>query len=331
MRLIIKKLFNKQDYDLCFDNKLNVIIGENGCGKTTVLRMMNLLINKRFIELNEYDFESIKISEGDVSFVLRKKDIDQLEISKNYDFRPFIFETNFNNFNSFKDFYNYVLEGANSFYEYLSDTNHIDDYKHNKDLYLADDSKYTKNTDYYPYMESKNAVFGSKIYLLYVYSFFKGVEVSFDFERIVNESEFYTFIDIKESNEMVLDTMNEKHFSLIEKYLTDKRIEKRDTAFVFVDKSTNDIIDYMQLSSGERKMIKLIDVLVNANNHSFLMLDEPELSLSIFWQRMFIEDLLNVCEAKKVFIATQSTNFLEEDEIDMLIPMFVDNDEDFDE
>lgn len=331
MRLIIKKLFNKQDYDLCFDNKLNVIIGENGCGKTTVLRIMNLLINKRFIELNEYDFESIEISEGNVSFVLNKKDIEQLEISKNYDFRPLIFETSVCNFESFDEFYNYVLEKANSFYDYPSQTNNTYDYIIDKESYLNDDNLYVKNNEFYSFMASKNVVFGSKYYLFYLYSFFKGVEASFDFEKIANKSDFYTFIDIKESNEMILDTMNDKHFSLIQKYLKDKKIEKRNDSFIIIDKSTNEVIDYMQLSSGERKMIKLINVLVNANNHSFLMLDEPELSLSIFWQRMFIEDLLNVCEAKKIFIATQSTNFLEEDEIDMLIPMFVDNDEDFDE
>ena len=61
MKLLVKNLFKKYDYQLNLDNKLNIIVGENGRGKSTILNLLNNIIQFDFIELVKFDFEYIKI------------------------------------------------------------------------------------------------------------------------------------------------------------------------------------------------------------------------------------------------------------------------------
>ena len=91
-----------------------------------------------------------------------------------------------------------------------------------------------------------------------------------------------------------------------------------------MDKVTSEILKEKDLSSGERKIIKIIELIVTSGKNDFLLLDEPELSLSIYWQRFIIEDLIEHCEAKKIIVATQSPNLLTASELDYLIPIYSD-------
>lgn len=61
MKLLVKNLFKKYDYQLNLDNKLNIIVGENGRGKSTILNLLNHIIQFDFIELVKFDFEYIEI------------------------------------------------------------------------------------------------------------------------------------------------------------------------------------------------------------------------------------------------------------------------------
>ena len=58
------------------------------------------------------------------------------------------------------------------------------------------------------------------------------------------------------------------------------------SAFIdFPDKST----DYY--SSGQKRMLKLANAMINSDPHETILIDEPELSLHIDWQRRFIEQI----------------------------------------
>lgn len=39
-KIIIKKLFDMYDYDISFNERMNLLLGPNGCGKSTILRML---------------------------------------------------------------------------------------------------------------------------------------------------------------------------------------------------------------------------------------------------------------------------------------------------
>lgn len=54
-------LFGQYDVELYFDKKVNIYIGENGLGKTTILNCLYYVLEKKFVQLEEVPFESIEI------------------------------------------------------------------------------------------------------------------------------------------------------------------------------------------------------------------------------------------------------------------------------
>jgi hypothetical protein len=70
----------------------------------------------------------------------------------------------------------------------------------------------------------------------------------------------------------------------------------------FPDKST----DYY--SSGQKRMLKLANAMINSDPHETILIDEPELSLHIDWQRRFIEKM--EVFSRNMVIATHSPDIL---------------------
>lgn len=85
------------------------------------------------------------------------------------------------------------------------------------------------------------------------------------------------------------------------------------------DKVTNNKINEYQMSSGEQKILRLIKLISFKSENSILLLDEPELSLSIYWQEMLLKDIEENSNFSKIIVATQSPNLINEDKIDYLI------------
>ncbi len=61
MRLQIKKLFDEKDFDLKFNENLTILIGENGCGKSTILKILNYIFKQDFISLSTIPFDEITL------------------------------------------------------------------------------------------------------------------------------------------------------------------------------------------------------------------------------------------------------------------------------
>lgn len=82
-KLKITGLFHKYNISVDFTRKLNVLIGANGIGKSTILKIVNALQNEDFVELSKYEFDSLetitdirpdyeyKISETEEGFFFR--------------------------------------------------------------------------------------------------------------------------------------------------------------------------------------------------------------------------------------------------------------------
>ena len=80
----IKRLFGVYEVELQLDNIINIYVGENGIGKTTILNCIYYFLSGNFIKLSELSFESItvKFDRGDLSEVtLHKYRLDEV-ISK---------------------------------------------------------------------------------------------------------------------------------------------------------------------------------------------------------------------------------------------------------
>lgn len=82
---------------------------------------------------------------------------------------------------------------------------------------------------------------------------------------------------------------------------------------VVIDETSGRPIHLSRLSSGEKEIIVLFyNLLFENSDGGFLLIDEPEMSLHIAWQRMFIEDLKKISELRKLtlLIATHSPQII---------------------
>lgn len=118
--------------------------------------------------------------------------------------------------------------------------------------------------------------------------------------------------------------------TLIQRYISNKKIKIDEEKLSIIHLEEMDIFDitdkngikieYDQLSSGEKKIIRLIMMIAfDIQKYKLLLIDEPELSLSPFWQEMLLDDIENYCKECKVIIATQSPNLINDDQLDWLI------------
>lgn len=316
----IKKLFNKHNYSINFENKLNVLIGENGCGKSTIINLIYNLSKKDFVSLSKVDFEELHLDIDNQSIKIKSNDLKQLEISRNPDFRYNLFHINLNDISSFEEFYEKVLSLENKKYPY-----EVNKYEIYSD-YLRDDYYYG-GKDFVDFMSKYMIEYGSKLYLKCFYSFFKQENPFDSLDQIVSKVQLYSFVNIEETDELQIqlnDEQENKCIEYLDKYFKDKQTFFTNNEIFFMDKVTSEILKEKDLSSGERKIIKIIELIVTSGKNDFLLLDEPELSLSIYWQRFIIEDLIEHCEAKKIIVATQSPNLLTASELDYLIPIYSD-------
>lgn len=103
------------------------------------------------------------------------------------------------------------------------------------------------------------------------------------------------------------------------KYITDKEFKYESSSFDFSIISKKDAsreIQLNQLSSGEKQIVSLFSQLcLSECNDYFVMIDEPELSLSVLWQREFLVDIQNGEFCKGLFAVTHSP-FIYDNELD---------------
>lgn len=104
-------------------------------------------------------------------------------------------------------------------------------------------------------------------------------------------------------------------------YLVDSSDEKR---FVYepnsmrvtvVNNFTSTVVPLGQLSSGEKQVVSMLARLYLYNKKNLVLIDEPELSLSLDWQRKIIPDMLGSGSIAQLLAITHSP-FIFENELD---------------
>ncbi|EFC3033344.1 ATP-binding protein, partial [Escherichia coli] len=114
----------------------------------------------------------------------------------------------------------------------------------------------------------------------------------------------------------------EKFVAVCDKYLSSAgdskslKFDPQRLEVIVKDTYTGDRISLNDLSSGEKQVISLMaTIYLNDNTPKIILIDEPELSLSIEWQRMILPDL-NAGENVRQIIAITHSPFIFDNELD---------------
>lgn len=119
------------------------------------------------------------------------------------------------------------------------------------------------------------------------------------------EKKYQQYEGLINSLEMFADIINRRF--LFKKVC----ISAREGLYVLDDEGND--IPLCQLSSGEKETVVLFyQIIFEVSKGCMLLIDEPEISLHIAWQRMFIEDMQAIVRERgmKVIIATHSVQII---------------------
>lgn len=158
-----------------------------------------------------------------------------------------------------------------------------------------------------------------------------------DISRILSVWKNANFGNIKEEDKVifyylmkVLKSLNKFDYEeedissfakVCNKYLFNKAIDYNQIDFSLTIKSFppkyDNTLKWDYLSSGEKQIVSLFcHMYLDESNKYFVLIDEPELSLSIRWQKMFLDDLKNAPFCEGLFAVTHSP-FIFENDLDM--------------
>lgn len=114
----------------------------------------------------------------------------------------------------------------------------------------------------------------------------------------------------------------ERFVAVCDKYLSSAgdskslKFDPQSLEVIVKDTYTGDRISLNDLSSGEKQVISLMaTIYLNDNTPKIILIDEPELSLSINWQRMILPDL-NAGENVRQVIAITHSPFIFDNDLD---------------
>ena len=109
----------------------------------------------------------------------------------------------------------------------------------------------------------------------------------------------------------VYDRGLKKFVEVCNHYLNDKQLVYDQVALElyiqFNDEKSKSDIGFELLSSGEKQIISMLaEVYLDPDSNFIFMIDEPELSLSVFWQKMLIPDIMESDRCALLFAVTHS-------------------------
>lgn len=334
-KIQINNLLARKDIEWNLNPKVNVLLGKNGVGKSTILLIIRaMLMNK--LEVNNslpfysssihFDNENIKpinyksnilpkdiiddpkvkkfIEKLDINFknVVIEKVLKELQKDKTLDF-----EVN-------SEILDKVIEKklANPLVKYS-----IHHQLLNK---LIKDEKQRQVIDEFYQEELANLTNDESI--------FKELNVSFismsqlnalsNFKYKDTNQEIINLLDLELVRELykytdnLNETLTRKLIDTINVFfnLVNKEVIAEDNKFVFIDREINKYLTFSQLSNGEQQLVfMLIQVSRNSRlqeKHSIILMDEPEVSLHLEWQEILIKQLTLLHPTAQFIIVTHS-------------------------
>ena len=287
--IYIKNLKALKNFHMDFNNNVNVIIGENGLGKTTILESIYNIItaNKGFVEDESSEGCNLEVlfTEQELSIINKfrnrshktilkseeKITIEKHNINKDIDFKK----------NSSKS----TIEKEKWF---------------RKIIYLPTDVKFKKHK-----VETAKKI-QSSIDI--------GVILNSD-EMSLNLKEYLVNIHYKDLEDMSMGETPfriEKFRKLYNSFFEEKEfVGVKDFEPLFKIKATGETHSADELSAGEKQIFFRGGSLLQMNlNNSVILIDEPELSLHPEWQQRILDFYKAIGENNQIIIATHSPHIV---------------------
>lgn len=290
-KIEIKALWGK--YDIVWDNlgpRVNILVGENGSGKSNLLRLVNALYGSAKEKLEKYiEFDCVIFSlnneEKKCLANLHNNFKDLIAIRYDKDFENAIYNTN-------KE--GKINDGVYAIY-YINTFTNLPIY-----LLQTFENKFHNPTDTQDII-GKEVQTNLDLSLWQLEKDFKSYQ-----SKILNQYRREKDEKIFAKSDLFKQLMND-FFAV-----TYKNIEITDASDIFIEQ-TDEYTDeklrlsMYDLSSGEKQLlIILLTVLLSNNENIVLLLDEPEVSLHIGWQQKLIDSILQLNENCQLIIATHS-------------------------
>lgn len=113
-------------------------------------------------------------------------------------------------------------------------------------------------------------------------------------------------LKLKQNEKLIIE-----FFSACNAYLTNKQFVYNEKEYSYsielLEKSERNTIDLENLSSGEKQVVSIFSYLyLSPLSKALVLIDEPELSLSVPWQRTFLQDISKGSKCAGVISVTHS-------------------------
>lgn len=345
----INGLFGFKDVKIPFDKEALILIAENGSGKTTILNTLYYSISCQFHKLSNLEFESVVIEfmsgenveikksylnsyynrkTGEIMVIL-KKYLPHREVSKIVtELRKGYLSL------SARTTLSVLIEGygvsmapqhLNRLQEFISKFG--DKEKINREIIQK---RLKESTLYFPTYrrieeDLKNLGYKDDGFEKLSVQEGEGQLIQFGmndvikkFEEIKNKIKNSALVSLYQQQKQIDDSPNQ-FAQICNKYLHKKKIiyDEANVDISIIETRNNTPIDLSNLSSGEKQIISIFSQIYLEPSEDFIVLfDEPELSLSIEWQRNLLPDILKSNKCKLLLAVTHSP-FIFDNELDL--------------
>ncbi len=317
----ISKLFGELEINWILDPKVNILIGKNGSGKTTLLRLIrNVMMSSHGTFLSsDSGIDAIRIELAENKYISASKEEALFQPHANKLVKPLhhmndevplsgVYRVESNRFpkeknNNFSEVINLCY--VNTFEMSLEDV----------DVSSRKASSVKTELD----VVLERLMNDWKSYLLKLKILAEKVTVSFDKKiRQLTAKESVDVNDLQALKNLLnekteqIDDINfykNRFIQRINALFSDsnKRIDFDKSNAIIFRNHNGKYFSVYELSSGEKQMlIILLNVLVQENQPSIILMDEPEISLHLAWQHKLIDIIQSLNDNCQLIIVTHA-------------------------
>lgn len=314
-KIEITNLWRKYDISWQLDPKVNILVGANGSGKSTILSLMKVSLAFEDYPLMPGVFDQTKVTfDGDrpLTFLLGGEAYqmmskimpehvinDKSDPSKKYP--PVII-----GWGSLEDFHTDGTPPINEpVFTYISTF----------DMGLKDKAIIGKLSD-----ERVRTELDFELYQL------TNAYISYQL-TLSRKAENLLFRDIQKNDlkarrEEIYGKKNLFISTINQLFADTGKVLDSDEQERMIFRQGKTILPPYQLSAGEKQiLIILLKTLLQNNQSAILLMDEPEISLHLAWQERLIDDILKLNEQAQIIIATHSPGIMMKGWLDKVTEM----------